>query len=142
MNLDHECVTILVVDDNLAIRAIAKTFLENAGYSVIAATDGEEGLGFFLQRQSSISLVLTDVMMPNMNGFDFADRVLEFDSRLPVLFMSGSTPDASRGYGCLPKPFNGAVLIDRVTEILRRRPPTLNAGAFPGLHDGGLRASC
>jgi response regulator RpfG family c-di-GMP phosphodiesterase len=73
MKLDKECATILVVDDNLAIRAISKTFLENAGYTVITATDGEEGLSFFLQRQSSISLVLTDVMMPNMNGFDLAD---------------------------------------------------------------------
>ena len=75
---------------------------------------------FFLQRQSSISLVLTDVMMPNMNGFDLADRVLEFDSRLPVLFMSGSTPNASRGFGCVPKPFNGAELIGRVAEIPQR----------------------
>ena len=122
MKLDKECATILVVDDNLAIRAISKTFLENAGYTVITATDGEEGLSFFLQRQSSISLVLTDVMMPNMNGFDLADRVLEFDSRLPVLFMSGSTPNASRGFGCVPKPFNGAELIGRVAEILHRRP--------------------
>jgi two-component system, NtrC family, sensor kinase len=122
MKLDNECATILVVDDNLAIRTISKTFLENAGYTVITATDGEEGLSFFLQRQSSISLVLTDVTMPNMNGFDLADRILEFDSRLPVLFMSGSTPNASRGFGCVPKPFNGAQLIGIVAEILRRRP--------------------
>ena len=94
MNLNKESGTILVVDDNLAICTLAKTFLEHAGYTVITATDGEEGLSFFLQRQSSISLVLTDVIMPNMNGLDLADRVQEFDSRLPILFMSGSTPDA------------------------------------------------
>jgi response regulator RpfG family c-di-GMP phosphodiesterase len=73
MKHDKEGITILIVDDNLAIRAISKTFLENAGYTVITATDGEEGLRFFLQRQSSISLVLTEVMMPNMNGFDLAE---------------------------------------------------------------------
>jgi len=56
MKHDKEGVTILIVDDNLAIRTISKTFLENAGYTVITATDGEEGLRFFLQRQSSISL--------------------------------------------------------------------------------------
>ena len=106
--------TILVVDDNRDIRGAVRMLLEAAGYSVVTAGDGEEGLRRYEQHQSSIVLVLTDVMMPNMNGIEMADRVLRIDSRLPVLFMSGSAWSAYRGLGCLAKPFRPAELIERV----------------------------
>jgi CheY-like chemotaxis protein len=59
---------------------------------VVTADDGEEGLRVYKKHQPSIALLLTDVMMPNMNGMDLADRDLQLDSHLPVLFMSGDAP--------------------------------------------------
>lgn len=99
LHLDRE--TILVVDDDLEIRALVKFFLERAGYAIATATDGEDGLNVFRSGRPRIALLLTDVRMPNMNGFDLADRVLELDSELPVLFMSGDASNASRGLGCV-----------------------------------------
>src|SRR5271166_3830414 len=86
---DPQCGTILVVDDNADIRTFVKRFLETVGWTVVTAADGAEGLRFFEQHQSSIVLLLTDVMMPNTNGLELANRVLQIDSQLPVLFMSG-----------------------------------------------------
>ena len=63
--------TILVVDDDLEIRSLLKILLEKTGYTVATAADGQEGLSFFVQHQSSIALLLTDVMMANMNGIDW-----------------------------------------------------------------------
>jgi len=108
---DQQLNTILVVDDDLDIRALVKIFLEQAGYAVATATDGQEGLDIFRSCRSRIALLLTDVRMPNMNGFDLADRVLELDSELPVLFMSGEAWNASRGLGCVAKPFTASELL-------------------------------
>src|SRR4029077_14091756 len=67
MTHDGQNGIILIVDDNLDVRVFAKGFLEHAGYSVVTAADGEEGLRSYQTHQSSIVLLLTDVMMPNMN---------------------------------------------------------------------------
>ena len=89
MTYDSQHRTILIVDDNVGTRAFAKRFLEAAGYTVVTAADGEEGLRFYAEHQSKIVLLLTDVVMPNINGVELADRVLGMDSQLPVLFMTG-----------------------------------------------------
>lgn len=118
MKLDAYRDTILLVDDNLDIRACAQVFLEHAGYPVVAAADGEEGLRHYETHRSNIALLLTDVMMPNMNGLELADRVLGLDSQLPVLFMSGDAWGADRGFGCVVKPFKSAELVARVRQVL------------------------
>lgn len=110
--------TILVVDDNVDIRTFAKMFLEHAGYSVATAADGEEGLRYYEKHQSSILLLLTDVMMPKINGLELADRVLRIDSTLPVLLMSGDSWGAFRGLECVPKPFRSDELVGRVSQVL------------------------
>lgn len=110
--------TILVVDDALDIRALAKVFLENAGYSVVTASDGEQGLRSYQMHRSSILLLLTDVMMPNMNGLELADCVLGIDAQLPVLFMSGDAWGAYRGLECVAKPFLAAELVEMVSRVL------------------------
>jgi CheY-like chemotaxis protein len=112
--------TILLVEDECEIRALVKACLEHAGYAVLAATDGIEGVSVYRQHQSEIALLLTDVMMPNMNGLELADCVLALDSRLPVLFISGNAPSADRGYGCVAKPFTSAALVNRVRQALSR----------------------
>jgi CheY-like chemotaxis protein len=115
---DRQHGTVLVVDDNVDIRALAKRFLEIAGYTVITAADGEEGLSFYEKHRSSIVLLLTDVMMPNINGLELADRVLGMDSKLPVLFMSGDGWSAYRELECLAKPFRPDELIETVIRVL------------------------
>ncbi len=112
----HE--TILVVEDDLQTCALVRMFLERAGYTVVTADDGAEGLRVYKRHQSSISLLLTDVRMPNMNGVDLADRVLQLDSHLPVLFMSGDAPRVNLRSACLAKPFKSADLVGRVAQVL------------------------
>jgi CheY-like chemotaxis protein len=97
--MDTKRRTILVVDDDSNIRRLVEVLLEDAGYSVLVAADGIEGINVFKRHQPEIALLITDVMMPNMNGFDLADSVLELDSDLPVIFMSGNICCA-----CGPRP--------------------------------------
>ncbi len=118
MTSDAERGMILVVDDNHDIREFAKAFLERAGFAVATVADGEEGLRYYQAHQSSILLLLTDVMMPNMNGLELADRVLGIDSRLPVLFMSGDAGKTCRGSRYIAKPFRSAELVERVSRML------------------------
>ena len=123
--------TILVVDDDRTIRTLMQVALERAGYCVLVAADGEEGLHVFRQHRDRIALLLTDVTMPRMNGFDLADHVLTSDSRIPVVFTSGDVPDADRGYGCIAKPFKLDKLIGRVHEVLKAQESWMNLGCHP-----------
>jgi two-component system, cell cycle sensor histidine kinase and response regulator CckA len=113
--------TILVVDDDSAIRTLVKTLLEIEGYAVLMADSAEGALQLYAQ--STVALLLTDVVMPGMNGLELADRLLRREPQLRILFMSGSE-DASRGFGCVAKPFTGARLIRRVSEVLETQPTT------------------
>ena len=119
--------TILVVDDNLYIRAFAKKFLEIAGYAVITAADGEEAIRFYQEHQASIALLLSDVRMPNINGLELAHRVLRMDSKLPVLLMSGEAGCDWPDLECVPKPFRPADLIDTVSRVLQAKAQQASA---------------
>jgi two-component system cell cycle sensor histidine kinase/response regulator CckA len=120
--MDNTLTTILVVDDDRVIRTLVGASLEHAGYTVLVAADGVEGVSVFKQHQSDIALLITDVMMPNMNGFDLADCLLELDSQLPVIFISGNMQHADRGHGCIAKPFTCAALVSRVHQALNTTP--------------------
>jgi two-component system response regulator SaeR len=109
-----------VVDDESAVRAVAESILVRAGYVVLSAKDGVEGLTVFKQHQRTIGLLLSDVMMPNMNGVELANRVLELDSRMPVIFMSGNM-QADRGWGYVAKPFTANELVSNVRQALAIR---------------------
>jgi CheY-like chemotaxis protein len=118
--INKEVNAILVVDDESAVRAVVQSILLRAGYVVLSAKDGVEGLRVFKQHQTTIGLVLSDVMMPNMNGLELADQVLELDSRMPVIFMSGNM-QANRGWGCVAKPFTANELVSNVRQALAIR---------------------
>jgi CheY-like chemotaxis protein len=113
--------TILVVDDDRSIRALVKALLEIEGYAVLTADGAETAMKLY--DQSTVALLLTDVVMPNINGLELADQLLQREPQLRILFMSGSE-DASRGFGCVAKPFTGAGLIRRVGEVLKSLPAT------------------
>jgi CheY-like chemotaxis protein len=130
MNYDSQDGTILVVDDNHDICAFAKRVLEAAGYGVVTAAGGAEALRFYTAQHlyaerhlcrdhpSEIVLLLTDVAMPDINGFELADRVLEMNSQLPVLFMTGGVWRPYRGLECIAKPFRSAELLEKVRRVL------------------------
>jgi two-component system cell cycle sensor histidine kinase/response regulator CckA len=127
---DKQRGTILVVDESIDICRFARIFLEQAGYDVVTAADGEEGLRFYQEHRSSIVLLLTDVLMPNIGGVELADRVLEMNSQLPVLFMSGDAWSAYRGLECIAKPFRPDELIVMVGRALSAK--TQSIGSLAG----------
>lgn len=117
-------VTVLVVEDERGIRELMKVTLEQAGYRVLVANDGNEALEI-ARGEQAIDLLVTDVVMPRMGGFELRDRLLELRPSLPVLFVSGYAPGQTRagnlrpGDVLLEKPFRPQALRTRVAELLR-----------------------
>jgi CheY-like chemotaxis protein len=113
--------TILVVDDNIAVRALIKFFLESAGYNTLTAGDAENAITLYKEKhQTGIVLLLTDVEMPDRSGLDLADDLLRLQPKLPVLLMSGHE-NPNRGFGYLGKPFTRAQLIHGIDCALASR---------------------
>jgi two-component system cell cycle sensor histidine kinase/response regulator CckA len=112
--------TILVVDDHCAISKLVRLFLELEGYTVLTADNAESAMNVFREHQAAVALLLTDVEMPNGSGLDLADRLLQLEPGLRVLFMS-ALDGARRGFACVVKPFTQAQLIGRVGEALEFR---------------------
>jgi len=121
----HGCSeTVLVVDDHAVLRAIVVESLETQGYRVLDAASGDEAIGLLARHTGPLDLLLTDVVMPQMNGSELAEYVLRSNPSLPVLFMSGYTErnvlEVHRGAGFLAKPFTPQTLVVKVREILDR----------------------
>ena len=117
--------TVLVVEDEAALRAIAQRALVVAGYKVLIAADGNEALQICAQHPGNIHLLLTDVIMPGMNGRVLAQRVLKMRPTLKVVYMSGYTDNAIIHHGVLDagmhflaKPFVPSSLTRKVREVL------------------------
>lgn len=120
--------TILVVEDEEAVRQLVVTSLQGQGYHVLTARDGLDALKIAADYRGTIALLLTDVIMPNMSGPQLADRLLSRCAEVKVLFMSGYTGDAVGRHGLLPgeapfilKPFTPSGLAKKVREVLGRR---------------------
>ncbi|MDB4933515.1 MAG: Blue-light-activated protein [Labilithrix sp.] len=121
--------TILLVEDEDAVRRIVRTTLERNGYRVLEANVGSVAVELARQHAGQIDLLLTDVVMPGMSGRQVADVVCEKNPDLPVLFMSGYTDDAIVRNGVLEakdhflaKPFAPTALIRKVRGVLDARP--------------------
>lgn len=117
--------TILVVEDEPALRSLAVRILRGSGYHVLSAGDGDEALGVLRASPHPVHLLLTDVVMPGMNGRELADRVLAEHPGIKVLFTSGYTDDEIIRHGVLdrarefiPKPYTIDTLTARVRSIL------------------------
>lgn len=80
---------ILFVDDEVEARSIARQALEPAGYEMIEAGDGQKALELFRENQERIGLVITDVLMPKLDGLGLANRLHKEDADLPILLLSG-----------------------------------------------------
>ena len=129
--------TILVVEDEPALRLVARKILENAGYTVLVASNGDEALTCFHRTVTPVHLLLTDVVMPGMSGPALVARLREEGGRTTVLYTSGYADEALTGDGArderihfLAKPYTGTTLLRKVREVLDARPAT--AGGSPG----------
>jgi two-component system cell cycle sensor histidine kinase/response regulator CckA len=117
--------TILVVEDSPAVRKMVCAMLTQSGYNCLEAGDGAEALRL-LEAAEDVQLVLTDVIMPNMDGPELAHRLSRIRPELRILFMSGYVEDAVvRSIGrasslFLPKPFTATTLMEKVRQALDR----------------------
>lgn len=117
--------TILLVEDEAPVRVLARRVLEQAGYAVLEAADGVEGVRVAESFEGEIDLLLTDVMMPNLGGRGLVDRLRSTRPRMAVLFISGY-PDGqverggltSGGAVYLEKPFSPRMLRETVRQAL------------------------
>jgi len=117
--------TVLVVEDQDAVRRLATAILKSAGYRVLSAADGSEALALEAQHQGPIDLALTDVVLPGMTGKQLADRLKVVRPEIKVLFTSGYPRDviADRGVvdrdvAYLAKPYSPDELAAKVREVL------------------------
>ena len=114
---------ILVVDDELIVRSWIARLLREEGYAVEIATDGAEALRIARESPDDFDLVVTDVRMPQMDGWQLGRRVREEWPGLPVLYISGYDvhQSAPGPHAFLRKPFEADDLLRRVAELLRDR---------------------
>jgi hypothetical protein len=116
--------TILLVDDEEGVRKLVHAILHGNGYTVIEAANGSAALAAFEKNAHKVDMVLTDVVMPQMNGFELGERLLESNPELKVLFMSGyrdhpiARPEGEPNRAFLHKPFTPDGLLGKVREVL------------------------
>jgi two-component system, cell cycle sensor histidine kinase and response regulator CckA len=122
---DHGTETIMVVEDDPGVRDLVRIMLESCGYNVVAADGGEEAERICTSGPDSIDLVLTDVVMPGMDGRTLAERIAGACPATRFLFMSGYSDEAVYHHGVIrpdaafiEKPFTAATLTRKVREAL------------------------
>ena len=131
--------TILIADDESRIRKLVKDYLNQKGYLVLEAENGQQAVQL-LKKTPSISLVILDIMMPVMDGYEACREIRRF-SQVPVLMLTakGEESDELEGFDCgaddyIAKPFSPRILTARVDAILRRKEEapqgTLEAGGI------------
>ena len=121
--------TILLVEDETNLRGLARQYLETQGYKILEAEDGAAALQIVDGHKGTIDLLLTDVIMPGINGRELAAKITRLLPGIRVLYMSGYTENAvghdgmlDAGINLLQKPFSLPALKDRVQEVLDSEP--------------------
>ena len=117
--------TVLAVDDEELVRSLVRRFLEADGYSVVEAASGSEALELAKTHVSSLRLLITDVLMPEMSGTELAERAERLSPRLRVIFMSGYTGETNLKEALqagsamfVQKPFSRVALIAAVRAAI------------------------
>ncbi len=116
---------VLVIDDDKNIRFMMKEILESAGYVVSLAQDGEEGIDYCVNHH--VDVVIVDIMMPKINGYEFTESLRKFDQDLPVLMMSAKqfSEDRKKGFKSgiddfMTKPIDPEELLLHIKALLKR----------------------
>ncbi len=135
-----EKVKILVVDDESRMRKLVKDFLTREGYCVLEAGDGMEAMDIFYE-EKDISLIILDVMMPKMDGWQVCREIREHSS-IPVIMLTARSEERDELQGFelgvdeyISKPFSPKILMARVEAILRR---TQGSGSEDVIDTGGI----
>lgn len=117
--------TILVAEDDPFVRDLAVHILKNGGYSVLAASDGEEAIRLFEENRFAISLLLLDAMMPKLSGHEVYRQIKKEQPEIKVIFASGYDPETNRSglilqqrLRLIEKPFDAGTLLRAVREVL------------------------
>jgi CheY-like chemotaxis protein len=120
--------TILLVEDEEMVRAMMREGLQRDGYSVLAAGNAQEAISLLERHSRPIDLLLTDLMMPGMNGMELARRILSSHPAMKVLLISGYTEEETgmfvrkeHGAAFLQKPITPSILSRKVREVLDTR---------------------
>ena len=121
-----ETTKILVVDDEARMRKLVKDFLSIKGYKVIEAEDGEQAVDIFF-KEKEISLIVLDVMMPKMDGWEVCKTIRRY-SQVPIVMLTARTEERDELLGFelgvdeyIAKPFSPKILVARIEAILRRK---------------------
>jgi two-component system cell cycle sensor histidine kinase/response regulator CckA len=122
--------TILVVDDEAPVRALARDILLGAGYRVLEAEDGEQALRVVEEHRGAIHVLLTDIMMPGITGKELANRLAAVRTDTKTIFMSGRASEVVSAAGVLipvdafvAKPFTVERLLNKVRERIKYCSP-------------------
>ncbi|BDE95365.1 response regulator transcription factor [Raoultibacter timonensis] len=133
---------ILVADDEPSVLKVVKYYAEKNGYRVDTASDGESALRLF--QDATPDLVVLDIMMPGLNGFEVCEAIREVDIRVPVIFLTAKGDLVDKGMGFklgaddyVTKPFEPEELIMRIGTCLRRRDAFPVERKNPGVIDLG-----
>ncbi len=115
-------VTILLVEDQELVRDTVRGMLESLGYKVREACDPAQAIESFLSKGVAVDLVVTDVVMPEMSGPEFAEWLALVNPELPILFMSGYTDERVLPYrhnrtAFIEKPFDMNTLEERIRDL-------------------------
>jgi CheY-like chemotaxis protein len=115
----------LFVDDEPELREVTAELIAVIGYQVLTASGGEEALRLFRNNRETISCVITDLSMPEMDGWELVARLRELDPRLPILLATGfdqaqvhSRAQEHQPSGFLSKPFSLSALKEQLTKVL------------------------
>lgn len=122
--------TILLVEDEECVRQVAREILELEGYLVISTANPHQALEQFERHDGAVDLLLTDVVMPGMDGYDLAQKLAHMQPSIRVIFMSGYTENRLLRRGIcnlhtayLQKPFTLQALVDKVRQVLAGPEP-------------------
>ena len=139
--------TVLLVEDEPGVRAVAREALEGDGYRVLEAQNGVEALAVASAHTGRLDLLITDMVMPQMGGRELAQRLRARRPAVRVLFVSGHTDDVIVRRGVseatsafLQKPFSMSAFARKVRETLDAAPPAADAGAAPAPDDAEPQA--
>jgi CheY-like chemotaxis protein len=121
----HNYMKILIADDDAIIRMVIKQYFNNKNIEVIAANDGEDALIKFNNAPSSFDLIITDIMMPMMNGIELASKIKERDPSIPIIVITAGNLNQINGSEFLfelsyNKPLELSKLHEDVLGILNR----------------------
>ena len=122
---------IAVIDDEIKIRETIKSYLQNEGFDIVEGEDGNSAIP--LVKNHSVDLILLDVMMPNMDGFQALREIRYFSKKMPVIMLTAKSEEIDKLLGLemgaddyITKPFSMRELVARIKTVLRRSEPDKN----------------